>query len=288
MKKTIRFLTIIGGLFRSIITILFLFASIFTAFVDKNLLAGFLDIVGFSKISLGFVKPLAIIFLLLGFILNFKVSRNIFLSGKTGKKNLSNIFFSVFFIVADLLILLFIREKLVYIPIALNTLVILTSIMGLSAKAKGLYGQSFKPKKSRGRARRRESIERAKAGEVENTSATNKVGKIDPGKVISLNFVEEERKKDISDEEKASNPIKKEDKLSVEPVIIEKDQKQDLKGDDDNLDDEVSKAQIEKEQENKLDQKVKEQIDALKANTDSLINKLEEAQNNLQKNEEKE
>ena len=160
--------------------------------------------------------------------------------------------------------------------------------MGLSAKAKGLYGQSFKPKKSRERARRRESIARAKACEVENTSATNKVGKIDPCKVISLNFVEEERKKDISDEEKASNPIEKEDKLSVEPVIIEKDQKQDLKGDDDNLDDEISKTQMEKEQENKLEKQVKEHIEALKANTNSLINKLEEAQNNLQKNKEKE
>ena len=45
---------------------------------------------------------------------------------------------------------------------------------------------------------------------------------------------------------------------------------------------------MEKEQENKLEKQVKEHIEALKANTNSLINKLEEAQNNLQKNEEKE
>lgn len=53
MKKTTRFLTTIGGIFRSIITILFAFAAIFAGFVDKKLLASLLDIIGLSNISLG-------------------------------------------------------------------------------------------------------------------------------------------------------------------------------------------------------------------------------------------
>ena len=163
MKKTTRFLTIIGGLFRSVVTILFLFAGIFAAFVDKSLLAGFLDLLGFSNISLGFVKPIAIVFLVIGFLINFRVARNIFYAGKTGEKNLSNIFFSVLFIVIDLLVLLFIREKLIYVPIAINILVIFASILGLAAKSKGLYGQTFKekgPKKRKGKARRKEKLKK--------------------------------------------------------------------------------------------------------------------------------
>lgn len=171
MKKTTRFLTIIGGLFRSVVTILFLFAGIFAAFVDKSLLAGFLDLLGFSNISLGFVKPIAIVFLVIGFIINFRVARNIFYAGKTGEKNLSNIFFSVLFIVIDLLVLLFIREKLVYIPIAINVLVIFASILGLAAKSKGLYGQTFKekgPKKRRGKAKRKENLKKTDTPTEEN------------------------------------------------------------------------------------------------------------------------
>ncbi|WP_130819662.1 hypothetical protein [Anaerococcus vaginimassiliensis] len=219
MKKTTRFLTIIGGLFRSVVTILFLFAGIFAAFVDKSLLAGFLDLLGFSNISLGFVKPIAIVFLVIGFLINFRVARNIFYAGKTGEKNLSNIFFSVLFIVIDLLVLLFIREKLVYVPIAINILVIFASILGLAAKSKGLYGQTFKekgPKKRKGKARRKENLKKTDTPAEENKENVE----IDNEKMIdedihySLDFARDdevykpiEESKDITKTQNPDEPV---------------------------------------------------------------------------------
>lgn len=219
MKKTTRFLTIIGGLFRSVVTILFLFAGIFAAFVDKSLLKGFLDLLGFSNISLGFVKPIAIVFLVIGFLINFRVARNIFYAGKTGEKNLSNIFFSVLFIVIDLLVLLFIREKLVYVPIAINILVIFASILGLAAKSKGLYGQTFKekgPKKRKGKARRKENLKKTDTPTEENKEKAE----IDNGIIIdedihySLDFAKDdevykpiEESKDITKTQSPDEPV---------------------------------------------------------------------------------
>lgn len=219
MKKTTRFLTIIGGLFRSVVTILFLFAGIFAAFVDKSLLKGFLDLLGFSNISLGFVKPIAIVFLVIGFLINFRVARNIFYAGKTGEKNLSNIFFSVLFIVIDLLVLLFIREKLVYVPIAINILVIFASILGLAAKSKGLYGQTFKekgPKKRRGKARRKENLKKTNIEEDKNIdqSETENEKMIDEDIHYSLDFARDdevykpiEESKDITKTQSPDEPV---------------------------------------------------------------------------------
>lgn len=219
MKKTTRFLTIIGGLFRSVVTILFLFAGIFAAFVDKSLLAGFLDLLGFSNISLGFVKPIAIVILVIGFLINFRVARNIFYAGKTGDKNLSNIFFSVLFIVIDLLVLLFIREKLVYIPIAINILVILASILGLAAKSKGLYGQTFKekgPKNRRGKARRKENLKKTDTPTEENKEKVEIENEkmIDEDIHYSLDFAKDdevykpiEESKDITKTQSPDEPV---------------------------------------------------------------------------------
>lgn len=219
MKKTTRFLTIIGGLFRSVVTILFLFAGIFAAFVDKSLLKGFLDLLGFSNISLGFVKPIAIVFLVIGFLINFRVARNIFYAGKTGEKNLSNIFFSVLFIVIDLLVLLFIREKLVYIPIAINILVIFASILGLAAKSKGLYGQTFKekgPKKRKGKARRKENLKKIDTPTEENKEKAEIENEkmIDEDIHYSLDFAKDdevykpiEESKDITKTQNPDEPV---------------------------------------------------------------------------------
>lgn len=219
MKKTTRFLTIIGGLFRSVVTILFLFAGIFAAFVDKSLLKGFLDLLGFSNISLGLVKPIAIVILVIGFLINFRVARNIFYAGKTGEKNLSNIFFSVLFIVIDLLVLLFIREKLVYIPIAINILVILASILGLAAKSKGLYGQTFKekgPKNRRGKARRKENLKKTDTPTEENKEKAEIENEkmIDEDIHYSLDFARDdevhkpmEESKDITKTQSPDEPV---------------------------------------------------------------------------------
>lgn len=286
MKKTTRFLTIIGGLFRSIVTILFLFAGIFAAFVDKSLLAGFLDLLGFSNISLGFVKPIAIVFLVIGFLINFRVARNIFYAGKTGEKNLSNIFFSVLFIVIDLLVLLFIREKLVYVPIAINILVILASILGLAAKSKGLYGQTFKekgPKNRIGKARRKENLkktdtlteEHKEKAEIENEKM------IDEDIHYSLDFARDdevykpiEESKDITNTQSPDEPVTIPNKTNDElENTIEKSNSNIVDLDNENEDIQVSKDDILPKEEI-VDNLDKEEISTEDlSNEDKLIDK---------------
>lgn len=286
MKKTTRFLTIIGGLFRSVVTILFLFAGIFAAFVDKSLLKGFLDLLGFSNISLGFVKPIAIVFLVIGFLINFRVARNIFYAGKTGDKNLSNIFFSVLFIVIDLLVLLFIREKLVYVPIAINVLVILASIFGLAAKSKGLYGQTFKekgPKNRKGKARRKENLkktdtlteENKEKAEIENEKM------IDEDIHYSLDFAKDdevhkpiEESKDITKTQSQNEPITIPNKANDElENTVEKSNSSIVDLDNENETIQVSKDDILPEEEI-VDNLDKEEISTEDlSNEDKLIDK---------------
>ena len=286
MKKTTRFLTIIGGLFRSVVTILFLFAGIFAAFVDKSLLKGFLDLVGFSNISLGFVKPIAIVFLVIGFLINFRVARNIFYAGKTGEKNLSNIFFSVLFIVIDLLVLLFIREKLVYIPIAINILVILASILGLAAKSKGLYGQTFKekgPKNRRGKARRKENLKKTDTPAEENKekSEIENDKMIDEDIHYSLDFARDdevhkpiEESKDITKTQSPDEPVTIPNKTNDElENTVEKSNSSIVDLDNENEAIQVSKDDILPEEE-VADNLDKEEISAEDlSNEDKLIDK---------------
>ncbi|MDO5047585.1 MAG: hypothetical protein Q4D88_03455 [Anaerococcus sp.] len=140
MKTTVRFLTFISGLFRSIITILFLFASIFTGFADEKKLASFLDLVGFTQVSLGLIKPIAIVALLIIFAINLILTKNIFLSGKSGQKALANLFFGLLFMAIDGLVYIFIvRERLIFFILLLNGLLVFTAILTLAAKARGLY-----------------------------------------------------------------------------------------------------------------------------------------------------
>lgn len=286
MKKTTRFLTIIGGLFRSVVTILFLFAGIFAAFVDKSLLAGFLDLLGFSNISLGFVKPIAIVILVIGFLINFRVARNIFYAGKTGEKNLSNIFFSVLFIVIDLLVLLFIREKLVYIPIAINILVILASILGLAAKSKGLYGQTFKekgPKKRRGKAKRKENLKKTDTPTEENKEKAEIENEkmIDEDIHYSLDFARDDEvhkpiveSKDITKTQSPNEPVTIPNKTNDElENTVEKSNSSIVDLDNENEDIQVSKYDILPEEEI-VDNLDKEEISAEDlSNEDKLIDK---------------
>ncbi|EGC82040.1 CvpA family protein [Anaerococcus prevotii] len=286
MKKTTRFLTIIGGLFRSVVTILFLFAGIFAAFVDKSLLKGFLDLLGFSNISLGFVKPIAIVILVIGFLINFRVARNIFYAGKTGEKNLSNIFFSVLFIVIDLLVLLFIREKLVYIPIAINILVILASILGLAAKSKGLYGQTFKekgPKNRRGKARRKENLKKTDTPAEENKekSEIENDKMIDEDIHYSLDFARDdevhkpiEESKDITKTQSPDEPVTIPNKTNDElENTVEKSNSSIVDLDNENETIQVSKDDILPEEEI-VDNLDKEEISTEDlSNEDKLIDK---------------
>lgn len=239
MKKTTRFLTTISGIFRSIITILFAFAAIFAGFVDKKLLASFLDIIGLSGISLGFAKPFALIVLISLFLLNLQITRNIFNSGKFGVKIISNIFFATLFVVIDLLILFFVRERLILIPLVLNVLIILSQIMAMATKGKGYYniqGQSEKPTKIRKKDKgviKEKDLEEISNQDIkkENTEANNKVYSLDfasKNENEAKNEDQIEETNTINTEENKEEPEELKDKESLEKV-----DQIDLPGEDD-------------------------------------------------------
>lgn len=217
MKKTTRFLTTISGIFRSIITILFAFAAIFAGFVDKKLLASFLDIIGLSGISLGFAKPFALIVLVSLFLLNLQITRNIFNSGKFGVKIISNIFFAGLFGVIDLLILFFVRERLILIPLVLNVLIILSQIMAMATKGKGYYniqGQSKKPTKIRKKDKgviKEKDLEEISNQDIkkENAGANNKVYSLD----FASKKEDEARKEDQIEDTNAIDPEENKENL---------------------------------------------------------------------------
>lgn len=140
MKTLTKFLSKTAGLFRSIITILFLLATIFTGFADKKSLASLLDIVNFNNIPLNFIKPFAIFALLLIFIFNFIVTRNIFRQAKTGEKAIVNLFFGLLFIAIDIFIYVFLlRESLVFLLMLLNALVVISAIFTIIGRSKGVF-----------------------------------------------------------------------------------------------------------------------------------------------------
>ncbi|WP_306484169.1 hypothetical protein [Anaerococcus sp.] len=228
MKKTTRFLTSISGIFRSIITILFAFAAIFAGFVDKKLLASFLDIIGLSSISLGFAKPFALLVLISLFLLNLQITRNIFNSGKFGVKIISNIFFATLFVIIDLLILFFVRERLILIPLILNVFIILSQIMAMATKGKGYYNikESKKPtklkKNDKGVIKERD-IEEISNQDIKkkNSRANNKIYSLDfaskkedeaikEDQIEEINVIDPDENKenlgDLKDKEVVENP----------------------------------------------------------------------------------
>lgn len=200
MKKTTRFLTIIGGIFRSIITILFAFAAIFAGFVDKKLLASLLDIIGLSNISLGFAKPFALLVLISLFLLNLQITRNIFNSGKFGVKIISNLFFASLFVVIDLLILFFVRERLILIPLGLNVLIILSQIMAMATKGKGYYNIENKTSKSTKIRKKDKGVIKEKDLEEISNENLEKENARTSNRVYSLDFASKKEDEAIKEE----------------------------------------------------------------------------------------
>lgn len=200
MKKTTRFLTIIGGIFRSIITILFAFAAIFAGFVDKKLLASLLDIIGLSNISLGFAKPFALLVLISLFLLNLQITRNIFNSGKFGVKIISNLFFASLFVVIDLLILFFVRERLILIPLGLNVLIILSQIMAMATKGKGYYNIEDKTSKSTKIRKKDKGVIKEKDLEEISNENLEKENTRTSNRVYSLDFASKKEDEAIKEE----------------------------------------------------------------------------------------
>lgn len=139
MKDFIKFFSIITGLFRSIISILLLFAIGFIVFVDTNLLLATFDLVGITSISAAFIKPLTLAITIIAFVVNTGITRNIFKAGRDGKGHLANLFFGLLFLGIDVFLLFYLREKLLYILIGFNGLLVLNSLLGLIGNFRGIY-----------------------------------------------------------------------------------------------------------------------------------------------------
>lgn len=148
MKDFIKFFSIITGLFRSIISILALFAIGFVIFVDNHLFLATVDLLGINNISGAIIKPLALGVLILAFVINTAITRSIFKAGENGKGHLANVFFGLIFLACDAFLFLYLREKLLYILIGFNGLLVINSLFGLIAKFRGSYNTEIPEKKT--------------------------------------------------------------------------------------------------------------------------------------------
>ncbi|WP_243344327.1 hypothetical protein [Anaerococcus sp. AGMB09787] len=219
MKTLINFLSKLSGLFRSVITILFLLATIFTGFADKKSLASLLDIINFNNVPLNFIKPFAIFALLLIFIFNFIVTRNIFRQASTGERAIVNLFFGLLFIAIDIFIYVFIlRERLIFLLMLLNALVVISAIFTIIGRSKGVFEDySESPKE----------VEINKAEESYQAPYTPSkpasYRKID-AEPVNLNFVNPDPQDDLYTESENSE--------DTESPYIEEGNKEDLDKDD--------------------------------------------------------
>ncbi|WP_282928623.1 hypothetical protein [Anaerococcus sp. Marseille-Q7828] len=142
MKELVKLFSTITGIFRSVVTIVFLLAIAFVALVDVNLLMAAVDIAGFPNIAKGLIKAILIGIFALSFIINVIITRHIFKAGTTGKYHISNLCFALIFIIIDAFIFVMLRDTktiLIYIIMALNALIVINSILGLIAKSRGAY-----------------------------------------------------------------------------------------------------------------------------------------------------
>mgnify|MGYP000880283684 CR=1 FL=1 len=148
MKDFIKFFSIITGLFRSVISILLLLSIGFVIFVDNNLFLATFDLLGINNISAVALKPIALGILIVAFVINTVITRSIFKAGENGKSHLANVFFGLLFLAIDAFLYLYFREKLLYILLGFNGLLVLNSLIGLIAKFKGVYNTNIPEKKT--------------------------------------------------------------------------------------------------------------------------------------------
>lgn len=142
MKELVKLFSTITGIFRSVVTIVFLLAIAFVALVDVNLLMAAVDMAGFPNIAKGLIKAILIGIFALCFIFNVVITRHIFKAGSLGKYHISNLCFALIFIIIDAFILVMLRDEkspLIYVVMALNAIIVINSILGLIAKSKGAY-----------------------------------------------------------------------------------------------------------------------------------------------------
>ena len=142
MKDTVKFFSVVTGIFRSLVTILFLLGIGFTILVDSKLLMSFLDLLGFQGISENIVKPILILIFAVLFIINLIITRHIYKSGDYGEYHLSNFVFGLLFLALTAFIYVTFKSlttNLIFVFFVLNAILALNSLLGLIAKARGLY-----------------------------------------------------------------------------------------------------------------------------------------------------
>lgn len=139
MKSISKFFNTIAGIFRILVTMAFLWGLVFTLFVDRNLLTSFYDLLGFDAIAPEIIKMITALIFAFAFFINQLVARRIFKSNKTGQYHMFNMIFGFIFLLLDIGIYFFTRDSLMLYIFAFSLILILGSMFGLGAKAKGLY-----------------------------------------------------------------------------------------------------------------------------------------------------
>ena len=241
MKDFIKFFSIITGLFRSIISIILLFAIGFVIFVDNHLFLATIDLLGINNISSAIIKPLALCILILVFVINTGIARSIFKAGENGKGHMANVFFGLIFLACDAFLYLYLRDKLLYILIGFNGLIVLNSLIGLIAKIRGTYNTQVPEKKT-------EYIE-VKTGTNDTNSKDNPI-KLDFKEDEDVNIIKKDQTEvDGKIVSKTSQLIKEDTDLSTEVETYESENKENIVKSESNV---YSKTQAEKDAEEKL------------------------------------
>lgn len=253
MKDFIKFFSIITGLFRSIISILALFAIGFVIFVDNHLFLATVDLLGINNISSAIIKPLALGVLILAFVINTAITRSIFKAGENGKGHLANVFFGLIFLACDAFLFLYLREKLLYILIGFNGLLVINSLFGLIAKFRGSYNTEIPEKKT-------EYIE-VKTGPSDSNSKEDPI-KLDFKEDDNINIIKKDQTEvDGNIVSKTSQLIKEDTDLGTEVETY--DSSEDLK------------TQAEKDAEEKLAKENPTTLGDIKE-TNKIVNKVVE------------
>lgn len=139
MKFISKLFNSLAVIFRILVTMTLFWGVIFTIFVNRNLLASFYDILGFDAIAPEIIKLITAIIIAFMFFINLLLTKRIFKANKTGQHHMSNLFFGIIFLLIDMSVYFFTREKNLYYFFAFSAFLILGSMFGLFAKAKGLY-----------------------------------------------------------------------------------------------------------------------------------------------------
>ncbi|MEQ0487971.1 hypothetical protein ABLW17_02750 [Anaerococcus murdochii] len=253
MKDFIKFFSIITGLFRSIISILALFAIGFVIFVDNHLFLATVDLLGINNISGAIIKPLALGVLILAFVINTAITSSIFKAGENGKGHLANVFFGLIFLACDAFLFLYLREKLLYILIGFNGLLVINSLFGLIAKFRGSYNTEIPEKKT-------EYIE-VKTGPSDSNSKEDPI-KLDFKEDDNINIIKKDQTEvDGNIVSKTSQLIKEDTDLGTEVETY--DSSEDLK------------TQAEKDAEEKLAKENPTTLGDIKE-TNKIVNKVVE------------